>query len=182
MTDKTATERLREGLTARGVEWWNDAGTWWKVGEKEYHAWQFDDERLCMSACYLTPEQAIAATVGASHDLIDLWREWESVLFANVQDEVVQDKLNECVHALLDKAATVSAGTCKLDGYTDAKFSVCQAPDETDFIDYAEVCECTACGASVIVPHEYERVSYGRDELWPTYNYCPSCGARVEAS
>ena len=76
-------------------------------------------------------------------------------------------------------AATLGAETCKLDGYTDAAFRVVQAPDETDFIDYAEVCECTACGANVIVPHEYERVSYERDELWPTYNYCPHCGAKV---
>lgn len=80
-------------------------------------------------------------------------------------------------HVISD--ATLGAGTCKLDGYTDAAFRVVQAADETDFIDYAEVCECTACGASVIVPHEYERVLCERDELWPTYNYCPHCGAKV---
>lgn len=81
----------------------------------------------------------------------------------------------------IERIATLGTETCKLDGYTDAAFRVVQAPDETDFIDYAEVCECTACGASVIVPHEYERVSCERDELWPTYNFCPHCGAKVIA-
>ena len=48
----------------------------------------------------------IAATVGRC-DTMELWHEWEQVLFANVSDEVAQDNLNECVHELLDKAATM---------------------------------------------------------------------------
>lgn len=60
----------------------------------------------------ITPEQAIAATVGGC-DIMGLWHEWEQVLFANVSDEVAQDNLNECVHELLDKAATVGVGTCR---------------------------------------------------------------------
>jgi hypothetical protein len=47
-------------------------------------------------------------------DTMGLWHEWEQVLFANVSDEVAQDNLNECVHDLLDKAATVgrSCASC----------------------------------------------------------------------
>ena len=45
------------------------------------------------------------ATVGR-RDTMELWPEWEQVLFANVSDEVAQDNLNECVHELLDKVAT----------------------------------------------------------------------------
>lgn len=84
--------------------------------------------------------------------------------------------LDEFIQAI---AATLGRGTCRLDPYTDARFSVCQAPDETDFLDYADVCECTACGASVMVPHEYERVSCKGDDLWPRFNYCPNCGREV---
>ena len=76
--------------------------------------------------------------------------------------------------------ATLGRGECRLDGYTDAMFRVCSGPEDTDFIDYAEVCECSACGASVIVPHEYERVTADSDELWPKFNFCPNCGRRIE--
>ena len=48
-----------------------------------------------------------AASVGNAYNLTDLWEEWEQVLFANVQDEVAQDNLNECFHALLEKAVTM---------------------------------------------------------------------------
>ena len=77
------------------------------------------------------------------------------------------------------KASVLGMGTCKLDGYTDAAFRVVQAAGNTDFVDYAEGCECSACGASVFVPHEYERVTDGSDELWPKFNYCPNCGREV---
>lgn len=77
--------------------------------------------------------------------------------------------------------ATLGRGECRMDGYTDAAFRVVAAPNETDYVDYAEVCECSACGADVIIPHDYERVTAGDDRLWPTYNYCPSCGRRVKA-
>ena len=77
------------------------------------------------------------------------------------------------------KVHMLGRGECRLDGYTDAMFRVCSGPEGTDFIDYAGVCECSACGASVIVPHEYERVTAGSDELWPKFNYCPNCGRRI---
>lgn len=75
MTDKTATERLREGLTARGVEWKatvNPIGcvfTHWDspvLGGMRIHACDNEDGTLnIFDGCDLTPEQAIAATVGA---------------------------------------------------------------------------------------------------------------------
>lgn len=82
-----------------GVSWIDGNNIEWEVvplGENfEIHALQL-----------VTPAQAIAATVGRC-DTMGLWHEWEQVLFANVSDEVAQDNLNECVHELLDKAATV---------------------------------------------------------------------------
>lgn len=77
--------------------------------------------------------------------------------------------------------ATLGRGECRMDAYTDAAFRVVAAPDETDYVDYANVCECSACGADVIIPHEYERVTAGDDRLWPAYNYCPCCGRKVVA-
>ena len=69
--------------------------------------------------------------------------------------------------------------TCKLDCYTDVLFQVVQAPDAKDFTDYAELCECTSCKASVIVPPVYERIFTNHDELWQPFKYCPNCGAKV---
>lgn len=72
--------------------------------EVEYADFCWNETQLCVLGT--TPEQAIAATVGR-RDTMELWPEWEQVLFANVSDEVAQDNLNECVHELLDKAAAV---------------------------------------------------------------------------
>ena len=45
-----------------------------------------------------------------NRDTMELWPEWEQVLFANVSGEAAQDNLNECVHELLEKAAKVGSG------------------------------------------------------------------------
>jgi hypothetical protein len=53
-------------LNERGVEYrWDNGTVTWYVDGVMYNAWGFDNERLTMSVCHLTPEQAIAATVGA---------------------------------------------------------------------------------------------------------------------
>lgn len=71
----TATERLRELLDERGVEWaapdesWNqDSITYWKVGSIKWVAFESENGTLwlnCNSVTDLTPSQAIAATLGA---------------------------------------------------------------------------------------------------------------------
>lgn len=61
----TVTEELRRLLDERGVEWtyadgtvsFNDDGRW-------FHAWAYNDGVMCVSMGYLTPEQAIEATLG----------------------------------------------------------------------------------------------------------------------
>lgn len=61
----SATDELRRMLTDAGVEYRWDSGTvTWYIDGVMYNAWGFDNERLTMSVCYLTPAQAIAATVG----------------------------------------------------------------------------------------------------------------------
>jgi hypothetical protein len=63
--EPTATERLRALLDERGVEYrWDNGTATWYVDGVMYNAWGRDNERLTMSVCHLTPEQAIAATLG----------------------------------------------------------------------------------------------------------------------
>lgn len=68
-SNPTATERLRELLDERGVEW-EDCGNGATYVEHNGEAWRFDYDELfdqlaivCLSG--YTPEQAIAATLGA---------------------------------------------------------------------------------------------------------------------
>jgi len=64
--EPTATERLRALLDERGVEYrWDNGTATWYVDGVMYNAWGRDNERLTMSVCHLTPEQAIAATLGS---------------------------------------------------------------------------------------------------------------------
>lgn len=163
-------ERLRALLDKRGVEWAEGVArpntTWFPDAHGINCRVKPWGDALQVMRYGLTPEQAIAATLGdtdateerqhvASDDLIGLWREWEPVLFANVQDEVAQDNLNECVHALLDKAATAGAGMCHMEQTGHVKVAGVDYYDD----DY----ECSECGA----------------ELFEGYNYCPNCGRRV---
>ena len=70
----SVTEELRRLLDERGVEWavtdesWNqDSITYWKVGSIKWVAFESENGTLwlnCNSVTDLTPEQAIAATVG----------------------------------------------------------------------------------------------------------------------
>lgn len=62
----TATEELRRMLDERGVEYGTQGcETLIRLGGKQYRIWAYDDERLVMSIAYLTPAQAIAATLGS---------------------------------------------------------------------------------------------------------------------
>ena len=61
----SATEELRRLLDERGVEYrWDNGTATWYVDGVMYNAWGYDNERLTMSVCHLTPEQAVEATVG----------------------------------------------------------------------------------------------------------------------
>lgn len=95
-------------------------------------------------------DEAIDAMVD-THDLTDLWKEWEPVLFANVKDEVAQDKLNECVHELLRKAASEGAGTCKAKlykpEYGTSDCTVCECGEINDI----SAIYCNRCGKRIEV-------------------------------
>lgn len=57
----TATEELRRLLDERGVEYSREGC---ETFFKNYHIWAIDKKRLCLSMTNLTPEQAVAATLG----------------------------------------------------------------------------------------------------------------------
>jgi len=61
-----ATDRLRAMLDERGVEWTYGDGTVSYANDGHWcHAWAYNDDTMCVSMGYFTPEQAIAATLGA---------------------------------------------------------------------------------------------------------------------
>ena len=68
MSDKIATERLRQLLDERGVEWRYIDGTVYWHGERHlfpFSAWLgYNDQILNMGVCKVTPEQAVEATLG----------------------------------------------------------------------------------------------------------------------
>ena len=60
----SATERLRALLDERGVKWTYDGTVSFSDGKHWFHAWAYNDGAMCVSMGYLTPEQAIEATLG----------------------------------------------------------------------------------------------------------------------
>ena len=62
MTDKTtATERLRQLLDERGVEYSREGC---ETFFKNVHIWAINDKELCISISGLSPDQAVEATLG----------------------------------------------------------------------------------------------------------------------
>ena len=62
----SATDELRRMLDERGVEWTYKDGTVRYESNGHWHlAWAYNDDKMVVSMGYLTPEEAIAATLGA---------------------------------------------------------------------------------------------------------------------
>ena len=65
-SNPTANDILRRMLDERGVEWTYEDGTVsFNDGGRWFHAWAYNDGTVCVSMGYITPEQAIAATLGS---------------------------------------------------------------------------------------------------------------------
>ena len=88
----SATEELRRMLTEAGVEWWpekyyKDACTVWRANGMEWRASEQTDGRLlvgCTSLAHLTPEQAIAATLGPAARHPKPHEQWTTVLLSEI--------------------------------------------------------------------------------------------------
>ena len=187
----TATDELRRLLDERGVEWDADDEimddgsisqvTYWYSNDIEWSA-DGRDEYLAFDAVQLiTPEQAIAATLGGgyqgfwTHDgtlHIELPKLPESILVR------LPDTRNREVHSarvwqytLNDADATRErqgvVGTCKADETETIKCWVkCKDEPSTEHVELIHVMECNACGGT------YEYVN-------GSYEYCPRCRAKV---
>ena len=62
----SATDELRRLLDERGVEWTYRDGTMSYASDgRWFHAWAHNDDAMCVSMGYLTPAQAVEATLGS---------------------------------------------------------------------------------------------------------------------
>ena len=159
----TPTERLRELLDERGVEWdGTEAVTFWN----DCSSCAFDGnngEKLTVHfRC--TPEQAVEATLGRKPDerlaarMTDVMMRVELALGVDhggveVLSSDVVPLLGEAL-AIIEDAVVVGRGEC---GYDET--DTYAAPD-------VHVLECTECGGT------YEHVN-------GAYEFCPRCGRKV---
>ena len=150
MTDKRTTEQLREGLTEHGIEWRSGLEGVTIVGDWCFV--EYDSGKLA-ATCepVLTPEQAIAATLGSGTLTAEQVSKavYAHSIHADCADadwQAVADELN----------AELGSGTCELvetDSYSNAN-------------EVIHVLECSECGRTC----EHVNGSYPR---------CPYCGAKV---
>lgn len=134
----TATDELRKLLDERGVEWtYADGTVSFADNGRWYHAWAYNDGAMCVSMGYLTPEQAIAATLGNSRADYHGYEQaaieaWESIKAWNSRAErtcefSIKDNMNE-TEGMGDVWIECSACNCVFDYYADEwlmKMSYC---------------------------------------------------------
>ena len=111
----TATERLRELLDERGVEWSEEEGhtLWW--GESAYHrasaysSFTFgENDRVHLSAM-VTPEQAIAATLGTLRPSLPHWWTADGTLHV----DAVRQPVRVHVHTDVEDRTFELRGECR---------------------------------------------------------------------
>ena len=195
----TATERLRELLDERGVEWeaFDDfeQTTQWSTynGAFVYWARERDGKLLvettaptkCSACC--TPEQAIAATLGQEPDdaaMVKLHDQMNAAMLKYEMaqgiekrdgDEAIVVPWVAKMHALLEEAAALGSCNCS-DNCTNGERTngTCHA-DETEriYISWQD-------GRRVTI-HVMECSECGRtyEHVNGDYEYCPRCGRKV---
>ena len=205
----TATEELRRMLDERGVEYRTHGTTdrtWFEVGNISWFVIERENGNLTADAVFLTPEQAIAVTLGRGNAgrYVGLrqgkyWERTEnSDYYCGGCGWKVTDHDSFCPECggALHKTTLGSCnctndctngertGTCKLNNFADVPFSVdyeIEGYDMDSSRDYATLAECSSCGAYVIVPPSYHHVlTCDGDEVYQPYLFCPHCGRRIE--
>lgn len=177
MTDNRTTERLRALLDERGVEYETydiiiGKAVTWTVGVCNWVA--LPDERglaVGVYKDYLTPEQAIAATLGDERhayeqritgdgsDWSEIMRDAYDELMAAANESCTPDELAELGAHI---AATLGRGTCE--------YVIEDNMNESDGMGDVWF-RCTNCGT---------RYDYYADEWLLKMPYCPKCGCEVE--
>ena len=168
----SATEALRRMLDERGVEWtYGDGTVSFSDGNHWCHAWAYNDDTMCVSMGYFTPEQAVAATLGNESDdaaMVRLHERMNAVLlgYERAQGIEKRDGDGEVVvpfvaemHRLIEEAATLGAGTCKVESSVAIEFNTLISPDYYEFE--------MSCGY---------RFSWSDNE---PPDHCPGCGRKV---
>ena len=164
----TETDELRRMLDERGVEWTSERVsdgvlfTFTKDG-RTYSVFARDRAGLEMWSQYLTPAQAIEATLGPEPDdaaMVKLHEQMNTALLEYERAQGIEMRDGDAaitvpfvakMHELLEEAATLGRGTCHL----------ISAPQ------YGDGCqECSSCGAVM-------------DGYLFDGGNCPNCGAKV---
>ena len=191
-SNPTATDELRRLLDERGVEWWqmhDDEVGYCEDRDTEFLVYgckHVAHELGCrLQVDMLTPEEAIAATLGPVPWVSPTWERWHKSLrhdeVKSIGDAVEQlmyeviefggdmgpngntyngidegDVLTSgFINSWVERFATLGRGTCKLVPTRDKPRS--KAPTLT----------CSECG-------------WWTDEIGKAWRYCPNCGRRVE--
>lgn len=189
---ESSTECLRRLLDERGVEWWPSDERWnadvithWYAGLLEWTAIEGEDGLWVNAGVAghnsLTPEQAIAATLGREPDDAAMTRLHDQLNATMLKYEMAQgiEKRDgdaaivvpwvAKMHALLEEAATLGAGTCHnaskvMDEHGQARFA------------------CSECGAWIDSRMLWNPEYRNGESPWVNdckLNYCPNCGKRV---
>jgi len=168
----TATDELRRLLDERGVEWWQSANTLGCVFTRWYSplfgdevcAMENEKEGLVLFDHYLTPEQAIAATLGSDDTFtredvegafvsgyslgLDMFDSSKPEKGWNQNKRNMDEEMEDLGWVRKD-AATLGAGTCHEVEDEDTGFIVCSecgAVHDTDYTNYY----CWCCGRKVV--------------------------------
>lgn len=161
----TPTDKLRALLDEMGVEWQDFDGepTWMDSDGRMHYAryeFTFNGPTDELTVYHLTPEQAIAATVGADY----------GIAFAPTLERPPETMVGETVFDAEGNAigwitsATVGVGACHMRlAYEEEDADGCIWPDHY---------ECDACGAKV-----NGIMSFYDTEIPP--RFCPNCRREV---
>lgn len=161
----TATEILRRLLDERGVEWGNIRND---GSESDYLTeWQFENNQgraiaiewavgsglsVEIHRYHLTPEQAIAATLGSSN--------------------CTNDERTNGTCKLDDFADVPFSVDYEIEGY--------DMDSGKDYATLAECSACGAY--IIVPPEYHHVLTCDGDEVYQPYRYCPNCGAKVVGS
>lgn len=182
--EPTATERLRALLDERGVEYrWDNGTATWYVDGVMYNAWGRDNERLTMSVCHLTPEQAIAATLGQED--IYTREDMEGAFVSgyslgslpvgsdprwNENRQTVDEHMAE-LGWVRKEAATLGSFNCSSSERTET----CHPVISDNLMESEGTgdawADCSECGHLLFVL---------TDPNSQVPNFCPNCGKRIE--
>lgn len=180
----SATERLRALLDERGVEWTapnsilRDDMTSWEAGGFYYEAFEIPDpdETFLLTAAHqddLTPEQAVAATLGDVPRLPHFWTHDGTL-------HVELPKLPESISVRLPAQRDREVGSARVWQYTlgrgTCRIDVLNTGDCAGYECSEYIMHCDGCG------HEFGHVLYNEDgDVWMSEppNYCPNCGRKV---